>query len=74
MPVRSRSRPPNYFCESRMLHPAFRVMRPEELVFILVSSARRRTREPPVVDSIAKLRERDLTLAAVLHSGEQGTR
>ena len=47
-------------CESRMLHPAFGVMRPEELVFILANSARRGIREPSVVDSIRKLRESDL--------------
>jgi len=45
-------------CESRMLHPAFGVMRPEELVFILANSARRGIREPSVVDSIRKPRSR----------------
>ena len=42
-----------------MLHPAFGVIRPEELVFILANSARRGIREPSV-DSIRKLRESDL--------------
>src|SRR5260370_28103983 len=43
-----------------MLHPAFGVMRPEELIFILANSARRGIREPSVVDSIPKLRESEL--------------
>jgi hypothetical protein len=43
-----------------MLHPAFGVMRPEELVFILANSARRGIREPSVIDSIRKLSEGDL--------------
>jgi len=43
-----------------MLHPAFGVMRPEELVFILANSAGRGIREPSVVDSIRKLNESDL--------------
>jgi hypothetical protein len=47
-------------CESRMLRPAFGVMRPKELVFILANSASRGIREPSVVDSIRKLRESDL--------------
>ena len=42
------------------LHPAFGVMRPEELIFILANSARRGIREPSVVDSIPKHRENDL--------------
>jgi hypothetical protein len=43
-----------------MLRPAFGVMRPKELVFMLANSARRGIREPSVVDSIRKLRESDL--------------
>jgi hypothetical protein len=35
-------------------------MRPEELVLILANPARRGIRDPPVVDSIRKLRESDL--------------
>jgi len=43
-----------------MLRPAFGVMRPKGLVFILANSARRGIREPSVVDSIRKLSESDL--------------
>ena len=50
-----------------MLHPAFGVMRPEELVFTLANSARCGIREPSVVDSIPKLKESDLPPAAVVH-------
>jgi hypothetical protein len=49
-----------------MLHPAFGVLRPEELVFILANSARRGIRGPSVGDSIRKLREAIFSLSRSL--------
>jgi hypothetical protein len=43
-----------------MRHPAFGVMRPEELLFILANTARRGIHEPSVANSMRKLKQSDL--------------
>lgn len=45
-----------------MLHPAFGVMRSEELVFIVANAPRRAIREPSIVDCIRRPSESGLPL------------